>query len=243
MIQDYDKYTQQDQEVWRQLFERQEENIKWAASDAFVYGLETIKFVKDKIPRFDKTNEILKECTGWQLDVVPGLIDDDIFFKLMSNKHFPATTWLRKLEELDYLEEPDMFHDVYGHVPLLTNKPFTNFLMEISKIGCDFIHNAYAIELLSRIYWFTVEFGLIRENGKLKIYGAGIISSSGETVYSLGDKPKHLNYDVKQILSTPYRKDIFQDRYFIINSYEELYASVDEIRDQLTIMTEQELAK
>jgi phenylalanine-4-hydroxylase len=134
------------------------------------------------------------------------------------------------MKELDYLEEPDMFHDVFAHVPLLTNQLFVNFLEELSKIGLSYCGNDYAIELLSRIYWFTVEFGLIRENGELRIYGAGILSSAGETKYSLSNEPPHHEFDVPVIMQTDFRKDVFQDRYFVIESYEQLYSSLPEIK-------------
>ena len=164
---------------------------------------------------------------------MPGIVNDDLFFKQLANRLFPATTWLRKMEELDYLEEPDMFHDVFAHVPLLTNQAFVDFLQALSKIALKHVGDSWAIELLSRIYWFTVEFGLISEQGKTRIYGAGILSSAGETAYSLSDKPQHHAYDVAQILDSPYRKDTFQTQYFIIDSYEQLYASIGEVEEEL----------
>ena len=172
--------------------------------------------------------------------MVPGIVDDAIFFQLMANRKFPASTWLRKMSELDYLEEPDMFHDVFAHVPLLTNQAFVDFLQELSKIGLEYIDNKWAIELLSRVYWFTVEFGLIREAEGLRIYGAGILSSAGETLFSLSEKPKRFEYNVEQILNTPYRKDTFQDRYFIIDSYEQLYESLPEIKKLIAVYSEKE---
>ena len=229
MEQHYENYTEEDFKVWNMLYERQIVNLPDAASQAYLEGLKRIHFTSDKIPNFQEANAFLKELTGWQLHVVPGLIDDDKFFQLMANCHFPASTWLRKLSEIDYLEEPDMFHDVFGHVPLLTNQPFVDFLQELSKIALRYIDNAWAIQLISRIYWFTVEFGLIREDGNVRIYGAGILSSAGETKFCLSDEANHREYDVNTIMQTPYRKDIFQDRYFIINDYEQLYHSLDQV--------------
>lgn len=240
MQQEYSKYTPEDFEVWKLLFNRQMENLPGRATEEYLNGIRRINFTADKIPDFQEVNPLLRNITGWELAVVPGLIDDDIFFQLMSNRKFPASTWLRSMEEIDYLEEPDMFHDVFGHVPLLTNQPFVDFLQELSKIALDFIDNKWAIELLSRIYWFTVEFGLIRENGQLRIYGAGILSSPGETIYSLSDKPKHFEYNVDQILNTPYRKDVFQDRYFIIENYEQLFKSLPEVRRLLADYSKKE---
>ncbi len=230
MKQIYENYTEEDFQVWKILFDRQIENLPNAASEAFLDGLDKIQFSSNEIARFDITNELLSSMTGWRLAVVPGIVPDYTFFELMSNKRFPATTWLRKMKELDYLEEPDMFHDVFAHVPLLTNRAFTDFLLELGKMGLTYVGNPYPIELLSRIYWFTVEFGLIRENGSTRIYGAGILSSAGETKFCLSDEPPHYDFNVKRILDTPYRKDVFQDRYFVIESYDQLYNSIPEVK-------------
>lgn len=230
MQQDYNKYSPEDFAVWKKLYDRQMENLPGRATEEYLSGIKQIHFTAEKIPDFREVNPLLKNITGWELAVVPGLIAEDIFFQLMSKRKFPASTWLRKMKEIDYLEEPDMFHDVFGHVPLLTNQPFVDFLQELSKIALVFIDDKWAIELLSRIYWFTVEFGLIREKGELRIYGAGILSSPGETLYSLSDKPKHFEFNADQILNTPFRKDVFQDRYFIIESYNQLYQSLPEIK-------------
>ncbi|MEO1053960.1 MAG: phenylalanine 4-monooxygenase [Bacteroidota bacterium] len=230
MKQLYEYYTEEDQKVWSILYDRQIPNLPEAATEEFLVGLEKVKFGRDKIANFVETNKILKSLTDWEIVAVPGIVDDKVFFDLMSNKKFPATTWLRKMSELDYLEEPDMFHDVFAHVPLLANQSFVDFLQSLSQIGHEYVGNRTAIDILSRIYWFTVEFGLIRENDQLRIYGAGILSSAGETKFCLSDKPAHFEYDVKQILDTPYWKDKFQDKYFIIESYEQLYSSIDDIR-------------
>lgn len=231
--QNYADYTSEDQQVWKILFERQIKNLPGAATAEYMKGIPKVAFTADAIPNFDETNQLLNELTGWSLAAVPGIVNDELFFNLMSNRRFPATTWLRKMSQLDYLEEPDMFHDVFAHVPLLSNQMFVDFLEALSKIGRPYVGNAFAIELLSRIYWFTVEFGLIRENGNLRIYGAGILSSAGETAFCLSSKPQHLPYDVEEIINTPYRKDSFQEKYFIIESYEQLYNSLAEIEEIL----------
>lgn len=229
--------------MWKILYERQMKNLPKAASKAHLEGLEKVNFVPDQIPHFDQTNKELMELTGWRLAVVPGIVPDYTFFELMTNKRFPATTWLRKMEELDYLEEPDMFHDVFAHVPLLTNQSFVNFLEELSKIGLHYVGNDYAIEILSRVYWFTVEFGLIQEADGLRIYGAGILSSAGETKFCLSDKPPKYDFDVRRIANTNYRKDVFQDKYFVIQSYEQLYGSIPEIKAVLAEMVEKRQAE
>ena len=242
MRQEYEKYTDEDRKVWQLLYERQVVNLPGAASKEYLAGMQKIGFTPDKIPNFDEMNAVLRKLTGWEVAVVPGLIPEKDFFELLSDKKFPASTWLRKLSELDYLEEPDMFHDVFGHVPLLTNQSFVSFLQSLSDIALRYIENPYAIELISRLYWFSVEFGLIRENDELRIYGAGILSSAGETKYSLSGASLYFDYDVRQMLLTPFRKDVYQDRYFIINSYEQLYNSVDDIAKILAQEVQQHAA-
>ena len=233
MKQIYAHYTQEDFKVWKILFDRQMKQFPTHACEAYRDGLKIANFETGIIPDFKETNEILKETTGWQLAVVPGIVPDYTFFELMANKRFPATTWLRKMKQLDYLEEPDMFHDVFAHVPLLTNQYFVNFLEELSKIGLEYVGNEEAIQLLSRVYWFTVEFGLIQESDGVRIYGAGILSSAGETEYSLSEKPPKHVFDITHMLETPYRKDVFQEEYFITESYEQLYNSIPLVKELL----------
>ncbi len=227
----YANYTDEDLQVWQILFDQQMEKLPKLASRHFLEGVDQVGFNRNEIPDFRRINKILKRLTDWEVVAVEGIVDDRLFFELMSQRKFPATTWLRTMAQLEYLEEPDMFHDVFAHVPLLANPSFASFLEQISKIGMRYAGDEHAVELLSRVYWFTVEFGLIRESGQLKIYGAGILSSSGESNYSVGLDPMHFEYGVEQIIHTPYRKDIFQDRYFIIDSFEKLYESVGEIED------------
>ncbi|MEB2782485.1 phenylalanine 4-monooxygenase [Algoriphagus sp. C2-6-M1] len=234
--QEYELYTEEDFKVWKILFERQMPNLPKAASKAYLEGVKLVKFTADKIANFEELNQILAKSTGWEVHVVPGLIDDDLFFGLLNNRRFPSSTWLRTMEQLDYLEEPDMFHDAFAHMPLLTNQPYVDFLENLSGIALRHIDNPWAIQLLSRIYWFTIEFGLIKEEEELKIYGAGILSSAGETKFSLSNEPAHFDYDVRMILNQEYWKDRFQDKYFVIESYEQLYESLPEIEEVLEEM-------
>jgi len=233
MKQNYDKYTDEDRLVWRTLFDRQAENLKGVASQSYLDAIDIVGFRNDKIPDFNELNSILGEQTGWSMYVVPCISPQKQFFELLSERKFTATTWLRKMSQLDYLEEPDMFHDVFGHVPLLSNKPYTGFFHGISEIALKHIDNPKAVEMLGRIYWFTIEFGLIRENGDLKIYGAGILSSSGETAYCQSEDSTKYEYDVHQILTTPFYTDKIQDKYFIIDSFDQLYGSLGEIEEEL----------
>ena len=233
LVQDYARYTADDQWVWRTLFERQMQVLPTVASGRFLAGLPRVDFQPGHIPDFAEVNPRLEQATGWQLVAVPGIVDDRTFFELLAARRFPATTWLRTPAQLDYLEEPDMFHDVFAHVPLLTDRFFADFLQAVGTLALRHLHDARAIELLSRLYWFTVEFGLIAEAGGLRIYGAGILSSAGETRFCLSDEPARRPFDVAAILATPYAKDRMQDVYFVIDSYEQLAASVPALDAEL----------
>jgi phenylalanine-4-hydroxylase len=225
----YSNYTKQDFEVWRTLFNRQLELLKPIVSIEYLNALSIINFTQDKIPDFEEVNTILKSTTLWSLEVVPNISEQKEFFNFLSQRKFTTTCWLRTMEQLDYLEEPDMFHDVFGHVPLLCNKAYVDFFKGISDIAIRNIDNPKVIELLGRLYWFTIEFGLIEEGGQLKIYGAGIISSKGETEHCLSEHAKQLPFDIQTIFETGYRTDVFQDTYFVIDSFERLYNSLNKV--------------
>ena len=227
--QEYDKYTEEDFLVWKLLYQRQRVLLQNMASKEFIHGMDEMHFSDEKIPDFNHVNKVLANTTGWQIEVVPGLIPDKDFFELLANKKFPSSTWLRKLEQLDYLEEPDMFHDCFAHMPLLTEQFFVDYLQELSKIALRYIDDALGIELIGRIYWFTVEFGLIQQESGMRIYGAGILSSSGESIFCLGDKANRKLFNIKEIMELHYYKDHFQNRYYVINSYKELFDSIPEI--------------
>ena len=239
MRQEYSKYTDEDHLVWSLLYQEQMQHLPAISTSAYLDGIKRIKFEPNKIPNFDVINEELAKVTGWQVYVVPGLIPNKPFFEHLVRKEFPATTWLRKLEQLKYLPEPDMFHDVFGHVPLLAEPFFCDYLQGISDIALKNIENPTAIELISRIYWFTVEFGLIRENGELKIYGAGILSSPGESKFSVSNEATHVPFDIQVILDTPYIKDRYQDKYFVIDSYQQLFESLPIIKESIQQYVEQ----
>jgi len=230
MQQNYGQYTANDQQVWQQLYQRQIQQIKMYASKAYIKGMEQCGFTPNSIPHIDEVNKQLMAITGWSIEIVAGLIDNKLFFELLGQKKFPASTWLRSMEELDYLQEPDMFHDVLGHVPLLATKDFCGFLEKLANIALLYIDDKTTIEAISRLYWYTVEFGLIQEDDQLKIYGAGILSSSGETLYAISSAiPERIPYNVETILAIPYIKDKFQQQYFVIPSYKYLYQSLTEL--------------
>jgi phenylalanine-4-hydroxylase len=237
----YSDYTAQDFSVWKILFERQMHILQPIVSKEYLAALKKVQFSKDKIPDFLEVNAILKFTTGWSLVVVPAISPQKEFFEFLSQKKFTSTCWLRTMEQLDYLEEPDMFHDVFAHVPLLCNQNYVDFFKGISDIALKHIDKPEIIELLGRIYWFTIEFGLIKENGQLKIYGAGIISSKGETEFCLSKKAIHKDFDVQTIFNTSFRTDIIQDKYFVIESFEQLYNSLGQIEKLIQAVIEKEL--
>lgn len=231
----YSDYTPHDFLVWETLFNRQLDILQPVVASAYLNALEVVRFSSDKIPDFAEIAQILKPLTGWSIHVVACLCPEKEFFQFLSHKKFTSTCWLRTMEQLDYLEEPDMFHDVFAHVPLLSNQNYVNFFKGISDIALKHIDNPKAIELLARIYWFTIEFGLIKENNQLKIYGAGIISSMGETRHCLSKQAVHCDFNVQQILDNSYRGDILQEKYFVVESFEQLYNSLGEIERRLEV--------
>lgn len=235
MTQDYSLYTPDEQAVWKLLFERQMAQLPGKACQAYMDGIIATGFPNVRIPNFDlDLNPRLAPITGWRVVAVPGLIDNRTFFELMADRQFPATTWLRRRDQLDYLPEPDMFHDTFGHVPVLSNQAFCDFLAALSRIALKFVDHDEAIEMISRLYWYTVEFGLIQEIDGLRIYGGGILSSPGETTYSLySDVPQRIPYNVGILLQTPYIIDRFQEKYFVIQSFDQLFHSVSEIEETL----------
>ncbi|MFO7799540.1 phenylalanine 4-monooxygenase [Rhodohalobacter sp.] len=235
MIQDYSKYTEEDSKVWNTLFERQKKNLPGKANAEYLNCLTQLNDVlnPDEIVNFDKLNEYLIAENGWSVVVVPGLIPVADFFKLLSEKKFCSSTWLRKMDQLDYLEEPDMFHDIFGHIPLLMNADYARFVEEFGKLGVEYGHNKIVEKQLQRLYWFTVEFGLIKQDENTQIYGAGIISSAGETDHIFEDNVEVRPYMVDQVLDNDFITSEIQTRYYEIGSFEELFNSVGELEKNL----------
>lgn len=229
----YSNYTEEDFGVWNILFKRQMKILEPVVSEEYLKAIEAVKFNADRIPHFGETDAILQSLTGWSIETVPCICPQKEFFEFLSKKKFTATCWLRTKEQLDYLEEPDMFHDVFGHVPLLSNPSYCEFFKGMSEIALDYIDNPEAVSLLSRIYWFTIEFGLMHEDDKMKIYGSGIISSNSETIHAIDNRTTKLDFDVQTMLDTPYRTDIIQDKYFVIDSFDQLYHSLPLIKSCL----------
>ncbi|WP_440106952.1 phenylalanine 4-monooxygenase [Acidovorax sp. BL-A-41-H1] len=220
--QNFAAYTEADHDTYRRLYERQRALLPGLASEAFIQALPSLG-ASDRIPRFEKVNERLQKATGWELVGVPGLIPEVPFFTLLANRKFPVTDWIRKPEEFDYIVEPDIFHDLFGHVPLLFNPVFADYVQRYGQGGLK-AQGLGACEMLSRLYWYTIEFGLIREAGGLRAYGAGILSSAGELAYSVqSPEPQRIPLALARTMRTRYKIDTYQQTYFVIDSFEQLF--------------------
>ena len=220
--QNHAAYTAADHDTYRRLYERQSALLPGLASEAFIAALPSLG-IKDHIPRFEEINERLYRATRWEIVAVPGLIPEVPFFTLLANRQFPVTDWIRTPEEFDYIVEPDIFHDLFGHVPLLFNPVFADYVQRYGQGGLK-AQGLGSCEMLSRLYWYTIEFGLIREAGELRAYGAGILSSSGELTYSVqSPEPQRIPLQLERTMRTRYKIDTYQQTYFVIDSFEQLF--------------------
>jgi phenylalanine-4-hydroxylase len=220
--QDWARFEPEEHRVWDILFQRQRRKLAGRVVTAFEHGLETLRLSRSGIPDFDDLNERLFARTGWTVVAVPGLLPDEIFFGHLARRRFPAGNFIRPASSLDYLEEPDVFHDVFGHVPMLTDPWFGDFMQRLGEQGLK-AAAAGTGEAFSRLYWFTVEFGLAREEGALRVYGAGLASSFGEAAYALDSaRPERRPFEIGRVLATPYRSDRFQPLYFVADGLEPL---------------------
>ncbi len=220
--QDWARYSPCEHRVWDELFARQSTMLRGRASTSFLEGLDTLRLSRSGIPDFEELSERLRKLTGWQVVAVPGLVPDAVFFEHLANRRFVAGRFIRKPEQLDYLEEPDVFHDVFGHVPLLSNPAFADYMQAYGLGGLRAL-DFHALKNLARLYWYTVEFGLIREHGAIRLYGAGIVSSFSESVFALDDpSPNRLQFDLERVMRTRYRIDDYQQSYFVIDGFEDL---------------------
>jgi phenylalanine-4-hydroxylase len=218
----WDRYTSAEHEVWLTLYARQSKLLPARACDAFLKGLDALDLHRGGIPDFRRINAELGRLTGWSVVAVPGLVPDEVFFEHLANRRFPAGQFIRRPDELDYLEEPDIFHDVFGHVPMLTDPTFADYMQAYGRGGRRAMHLKH-LDHLARLYWYTVEFGLMQTGAGLRIYGAGIVSSRAESIFALNDpSPNRLAFDLERVMRTPYRIDDFQQVYFVIPSLEAL---------------------
>ncbi|QNN57808.1 phenylalanine 4-monooxygenase [Diaphorobacter ruginosibacter] len=239
--QDFAAYTAQDHDTYHRLYERQSALLPGLASQAFIDVLPRLG-AKERIPRFDDINEALWKATQWEIVAVPGLIPERAFFSLLANRKFPVTDWIRKPEEFEYIVEPDVFHDLFGHVPLLFNPVIADYIQRYGQGGLKAEELGHG-EMLSRLYWYTIEFGLIREPQGVRAYGAGILSSSGELQYSVqSPEPRRLPLDLMRTMRTRYKIDTYQQTYFVIDSFEQLFALTEpdftQIYEELSTLPE-----
>lgn len=220
--QDWQSYTPQDHATWDRLFARQAAMLPGRVVPTFLDGLEVLRMTKPGIPDFDELNERLVKAAGWQVVAVPGLVPDEMFFEHLANRRFVAGRFIRTPEQFDYLEEPDIFHDVFGHVPLLVDPVYGDYMQAYGEGGLR-AAKLGMIRELARLYWYTVEFGLVREGSDLKLYGAGIVSSYGESIFALDDpSPHRIRFDLQRVMRTNYRIDDYQQNYFVIDSFKDL---------------------
>lgn len=220
--QNWAHFTADEHAVWDTLFARQVAMLPGRASDAFLRGVDVLKLTKPGIPDFEELSDRLTKLTGWRVEAVPGLVPDDVFFDHLANRTFVAGNFIRRADQLDYLQEPDVFHDVFGHVPMLADPVFADYMAAYGR-GGQRAGSLGALKRLARLYWYTVEFGLVEEAGALRIYGAGIVSSRGESIFALDDpSPNRIGFDLTRVMRTDYRIDDYQQSYFVIPSFEEL---------------------
>jgi len=222
--QGWESYSPEQHATWKTLFERQTKLLPGRACDEFVQGMRELPIGADRIPDFRRLSDVLMKRTGWQVVAVPGLVPDEVFFEHLANRRFPSGHFIRKPHELDYLEEPDVFHDVFGHVPMLMNPVIADYIQAYGEGGLRALRLG-KLANLARVYWYTVEFGLLQQPDGLRIYGAGIASSYTESVFALDDaSPNRIRFDLERVLRTRYRIDDFQESYFVIGDLDELLA-------------------
>jgi phenylalanine-4-hydroxylase len=220
--QDYGAYSGEQQDRWQRLYRRQVDLVPGRACDEYVEALEGLDY-QSGIPRLEAVNEKLGDATGWELVAVPGLVPDLVFFEHLANRRFPVTWWIREESEFDYIVEPDIFHDFFGHVPMLFTPVFADYMQAYGRGGLK-AEKLGALTWLARLYWYTVEFGLIGTPRGLRIYGAGILSSPSEVDYAVGSaKPRRVAFDLTRVMRSLYRIDDFQETYFVIESFEQLF--------------------
>jgi phenylalanine-4-hydroxylase len=221
--QNWQEYRAEEHAIWRLLFERQQRLLLGRACREFLEGLDGLGVAAKGIPDFRGLSDVLDAATGWRIVAVPGLVPDDIFFAHLARRRFPSTCFIRRRDQLDYLQEPDVFHDICGHVPLLMNPVFADYMQAYGEGGLKALDLGH-LQHLARLYWYTVEFGLIATPAGLRIYGSGILSSAGETAYCLEDtRPNRVLFDLRRVMRTRYRIDDFQQTYFVINDFRQLF--------------------
>ena len=222
--QHWERYSAAEHGVWRTLFERQTKVLPGRACDEFLEGLKALSLVPDRIPDFERASDALEKLTRWRVVAVPALVPDDVFFDHLANRRFPVGQFIRTPQQLDYIEEPDVFHDFFGHVPMLAHPVFADYMEAYGKGGQRALSEFGQLKNLARLYWYTVEFGLIEKPEGLRIYGSGIVSSRAESIYAVeSPSPNRIHFDLERVMRTDYRIDDFQESYFVIGSFDELF--------------------
>jgi len=221
--QNWAAYTQEEHGVWKTLYERQSKLLPGRVCDQYLDCMKQMPITADEIPDFRRVNDLLMKRTGWQIVAVPGLVPDDVFFTHIANRRFPAGQFIRSKNKLDYLQEPDVFHDVFGHAPMLMNPAIADFMQAYGQGGLKALERGI-LPFISRLYWYTIEFGLVQQKDGIRIYGAGISSSFTESQYCLDDdSPNRIGFDLERVMRTDYRIDDLQKSYFVINELDDLF--------------------
>lgn len=219
----WNRYTEDEHAVWRKLYDRQIKILANHAVPEFYSGLQALNLNEGGIPDLARINEKLMDMTGWEVVAVPEIVPEEVFFEHLAHRRFPAGRFIRRPEQLDYIEEPDIFHDVFGHVPLLTQPKFADYMQAYGKGGMKALEHG-RLKNLARIYWATVEYGLMKSKDGFKLYGAGMSSSYTESLFSvLSPSPNRVHFDLERVMQTEYHSDDLQDVYFVISSFDELF--------------------
>lgn len=222
--QHWERYSAQEHGIWRTLFEHQAKVLPGRACREFLEGVSKLNLSPDQIPEFERISDSLEKLTGWRVVAVPSLVPDATFFDHLANRRFPAGQFIRTADQLDYIEEPDVFHDFFGHVPMLAHPVFADYMEAYGKGGQRALNEFGQLKNLARLYWYTVEFGLIEAAEGLRIYGSGIVSSRAESIYSVENRsPNRIRFELERVMRTEYRIDDFQESYFVISSFEDLF--------------------
>lgn len=227
--QDWASYTQEDHEVWRILYQRRMEHLAGVACTAYLRGLDAVGLAPDSVPQLDEVNRRLSALTGWTALAVRGFLHPRLFFRCLAARQFPTTITVRPLSQLDYLPEPDIFHDVFGHVPMHADAVFADFLQRFGLLAAQ-AETEEQREALGRLFWYTVEFGLIRENGDIKVYGSGLISSHADCQNALSDKCERHPFSLEAVLARSVDPHHIQPALFVIDSFQELFDAVEQAR-------------
>lgn len=234
--QNWSAYSAEDHDVWRILYERRMQTLRHTGSRVFLNGADAIGLHADRVPDLEDVNNRLRRRTGWSAVPVTGFIPADQFFACLARRRFPTTVTVRPREQLDYLPEPDIFHDVFGHVPLHADPVFADFLQRFGAVAARAC-TPDAVQQMARLFWFTVEFGLVREEGEIRVYGSGLISSAGDAANALSDHCDRRPFALDDVLAQPFEIDHLQDVLFVVDSYDQLFDAVDEADRRMSTQT------